>query len=46
MEKEIILFDTNIFIHWFNNHIPTIEKIEETGVNKIALSVVTYMSLL
>ena len=46
MEKEIILCDTNIFINWFNNHIPTIEKIDEIGVNKIALSVVTYMELI
>jgi predicted nucleic acid-binding protein len=38
--------DTNIFIHWFNNDIQTIEKLEKIGLDRIAVSVVTVMELI
>ncbi len=34
MEKDLVLCDRNIFIHWFNNHKPTIEKLKEIGLGK------------
>ena len=38
--------DTNIFIHWFNNDKQTIEKLEQIGLDRIAVSVVTVMELI
>jgi hypothetical protein len=38
--------DTNIFIHWFNNDKQTIEKLEEIGLSRIAVSSVTVMELI
>jgi predicted nucleic acid-binding protein len=38
MEKNFVICDTNIFIHWFNNDKLTIEKLEEIGLERIAVS--------
>jgi hypothetical protein len=38
--------DTNIFIHWFNNDKQTIDKLEQIGLDRIAVSVVTVMELI
>ncbi|MCD4791998.1 MAG: hypothetical protein K8R54_02100 [Bacteroidales bacterium] len=46
MEKKLVLCDTNIFIHWFNNHQPTIDKLQTIGLDKIAVSVITVMELI
>jgi predicted nucleic acid-binding protein len=46
MEKNYIMCDTNIFIHWFNNDKQTIEKLEKIGLDRIAVSVVTVMELI
>ncbi len=46
MEKNLVLCDTNIFIHWFNNHYPTIEKLQSIGLDNIAVSVITVMELI
>lgn len=37
MEKGLVLCDTNIFIHWFNNHKPTIKKIKDIGLQNISV---------
>ena len=46
MEKELVLCDTNIFINWFNQHEPTIGKLQEIGLENIAVSVITIMELI
>ena len=46
MEKDYVMCDTNIFIHWFNNDINTIEKLSQMGLERIAVSVVTVMELI
>ncbi|OQY04542.1 MAG: hypothetical protein B6I20_02875 [Bacteroidetes bacterium 4572_117] len=46
MEKNLVLCDTNIFIHWFNNHQPTIEKLQLVGLGNIAISVISVMELI
>jgi predicted nucleic acid-binding protein len=46
MEKDLVLCDTNIFIHWFNNHKPTIEKLKEIGLENIAVSSISIMELI
>jgi len=46
METEYIMCDTNIFINWFNNDKKTIEKLEAIGLEKIAISVITFMELI
>ena len=46
METNLIMCDTNIFIHWFNNDKPTIQKLQQIGLEKIALSVITLMELI
>jgi predicted nucleic acid-binding protein len=46
MEKDLVLCDTNIFIHWFNDHLPTIKKLEDIGLNNIAISVISVMELI
>ena len=38
--------DTNIFINWFNNDKQTIDKLEEIGLENIAVSVITIMELI
>ena len=45
MEKNLVLCDTNIFINWFNNHKPTIEKIQNIGLDNIAILVISVMEL-
>ena len=46
MEKNYITCDPNIFIHWFNNDKQTIEKLEQIGLGRIAVSVITVMELI
>ena len=46
MDKELVLCDTNIFIHWFNKHEPTIEKLKKIGLENIAVLVITIMELI
>lgn len=46
MEKKYVMCDTNIFIHWFNNDKQTIKKLEQIGLDRIAVSVVTVMELI
>lgn len=41
----MVLCDTNIFIHAFNGNEATIEKLQEIGLDQIALSVITLMEL-
>jgi predicted nucleic acid-binding protein len=46
MEKNYVMCDTNIFINWFNNDKLTIEKLEQIGLDRIPVSVVTVMELI
>jgi len=46
MEKELVICDTNIFINYLNNDERTIEKLEEIGLENIAMSAITAMELL
>jgi predicted nucleic acid-binding protein len=46
MEKGYIMCDTNIFISWFNNEKKTILKLQEIGLESIAVSVITVMELI
>ena len=46
METKLVLCDTNIFIHWFNNHTPTINKLQQIGLENIAISVISVMELI
>ena len=46
MEKNLVLCDTNIFINWFNNHSPTIKKLQDIGLENIAISVISVMELI
>jgi predicted nucleic acid-binding protein len=46
MEKNYVMCDTNVFINWFNNNESTIAKIEQIGLNRIAVSVITVMELI
>jgi len=46
MEKNYVMCDTNIFIHWFNSDKQTINKLEQIGLDRIAVSVVTVMELI
>jgi len=46
MEKSYVMCDTNVFIHWFNNDHQTIEKLKEIGLERIAVSVITFMELI
>jgi len=46
MEKKLVICDTNIFIHFLNNDIKTIEILKIIGIENIAMSVVTAMELL
>ncbi|MDF1547437.1 MAG: type II toxin-antitoxin system VapC family toxin [Bacteroidales bacterium] len=46
MEKDLVLCDTNIFIHWFNNDKATIEKLQLIGLSNIAISVISVMELI
>jgi len=46
MEKDYVMCDTNIFIHWFNNDKQTIKKLEQIGLDRIVVSVVTVMELI
>jgi len=41
----LVLCDTNIFIHAFNGRQTTIERLQEIGLDQIALSVITLMEL-
>ncbi len=41
----MILCDTNIFIHAFNQHQPTIDALEVIGFADIALSLISVMEL-
>ncbi len=45
MEKKLVMCDTNIFIHWFNNHNETINRIEKIGLDCIVVSIITVMEL-
>jgi predicted nucleic acid-binding protein len=38
--------DTNIFINWFNNDKKTIDKLNQIGLDRIAVSVITVMELI
>jgi len=46
MEKNYVMCDTNIFIHWFNNDKNTIEKLQQIGLQRIAISVISLMELM
>ena len=46
MEKELVICDTNIFIHYLNKDEKTIGKLLEIGLENIAMSAVTAMELL
>jgi len=46
MEKKLVICDTNIFIHFLNNDIKTIEILKIIGIENIAMSVITAMELL
>jgi predicted nucleic acid-binding protein len=41
----MVLCDTNIFIHAFNGRAATIERLQEIGLDQVALSVITLMGL-
>jgi len=41
----MVLCDTNIFIHAFNGRQDTIDKLQEIGLEQVALSVITVMEL-
>ena len=46
MEKELVICDTNIFIHFLNNDQKTIDKLLEIGLNNIAMSAIRAMELM
>ncbi len=46
MEKELVICDTNIFIHYLNRDEKTIDKLLEIGLENIAMSADTAMELL
>ena len=46
METQLVICDTNIFIHWFRNDAQTIEKLLDIGVENIVISAITKMELL
>ena len=46
MEKDFIMCDTNIFINWFNSDKKTIDKLNQIGLDRIAVSVITVMELI
>ena len=46
MEQKLVLCDTNIFIHWFNNNQDTIEMLKLIGLENIAISVISVMELI
>ncbi len=46
MEKELILCDTNIFIHWFNGNALTIETLIQIGLDNILIPSITVMELM
>jgi predicted nucleic acid-binding protein len=41
----MVLCDTNIFIHAFNGRQATIDRLQEIGLEQVALSVITVMEL-
>jgi predicted nucleic acid-binding protein len=41
----MVLCDTNVFIHAFNGRRATIDRLQEIGLEQIALSVITVMEL-
>jgi len=41
----MVLCDTNILIHAFNGRQPTIDRLQEIGLEQVALSVITVMEL-
>lgn len=41
----MVLCDTNIFIHAFNGRQDTIDRLQEIGLEQVALSVITVMGL-
>jgi predicted nucleic acid-binding protein len=45
MEKEIVICDTNVFIKWFYKDKETIGILNEIGLNKIGISVISMMEL-
>ncbi len=46
MEAELVICDTNIFIHYLNNDTRTISKLKEIGFENVAMSSITAMELL
>ncbi len=46
MEKKYVMCDTNVFIKWFNNDKETIDRLNQIGLDKIAVSTVTVMELI
>jgi predicted nucleic acid-binding protein len=46
MKKDLIICDTNIFIHLLNHNQLTITKLQELGLGNILLSSITVMELL
>jgi len=45
MEKKLVVCDTNVFIHWFNNHQPTIQILKQITEQNICMSTITKMEL-
>ena len=41
----MVLCDTNVFINAFNGRQPVIDKMQEIGLDQIAVSVITVMEL-
>ena len=46
MEAQLVMCDTNIFIHWFRDDKQTIKKLAKIGVENIVISSIIKMELL
>ena len=46
MATNLVMCDTNIFIHWFNGDEQTIQQLRKIGLENVALSVITAMELI
>ncbi len=46
METNLVMCDTNVFIHWFNGDLETMNRLHKIGIQNVALSVVSVMELI
>ncbi len=46
METQFVIFDTNIFIHWFRNDESTLKKILQIGTENMLIPSIVKMELL